>query len=320
MSDTHLEVTVLLRLLSNGTAAASAATQPLLKRLRNAGWLEPTARRDQWTVRFGAADHLRARLLEICPTYEADVKLLTDLGLEPLSPQNWESLPALRRPKTEQPVLHRKTWNAAAGTGPKHQARVAGQALLTDDWVLRIRCTGELTIDFGDVVLDCAKETVARSECTIPQRLWLRRRAMAIKEISAAITCENIGAFVDLPLPTKMIAIYAPGRDTKPASLFLSELPGVPWTHFGDLDQDGIDIAEQIAAQCARPVSLYIPSFAGEYMDGAQSPRRAWRQRETPWGLVNELERAGLRIQHEAFMTDPRLSTDLAAHLSSLRS
>jgi len=319
VSKTHLEVTVLLRLLSNGTAAASSATQPLFKRLRIAGWLEPTARRDQWTVRFGAADHLRARLLEICPTYEADLELLTELGLEPLSPQNWESLPALRRPKTEQPVLHRKTWNAAAGTGPKHRARVAGQALLTDDWVLRIRSTGELTIDFGDFVLDCAKETVARSECTIPQRLWLRRRAMAIKEITAAITCENIGAFVDLPLPARVIAIYAPGRDTKPASLFLSELPDVPWTHFGDLDQDGVDIAEQIAAQCDRPVSLYIPFFAGEYLEGAQSPRRAWRQRETPWGLVNELKRAGLRIQHEAFMTDPRLSTDLASHLSSLR-
>ncbi|HQR20384.1 MAG TPA: DUF2220 family protein [Burkholderiaceae bacterium] len=245
---------------------------------------------------------------------------MTDLGLEPFLPRNWESLPALRRTKTEQPVLHRKTWNAAAGTGPKHRARVAGRALLTDDWVLRIRSTAELAIDFGDFVMNCAKETVERSECTIPQRLWLKRRAMAINGIAAAITCENIGAFVDLPLPANAIAIYAPGRDTKPASLFISELPDVSWTHFGDLDQDGVDIAEQVAAQCDRRVSLYIPSFADEYREGALAPKRAWRPRETPWGLVNELKRVGLRIQHEAFITDPRLSMDLAAHLSSLRS
>lgn len=320
MSDTHLEVTVLLRLLGHGSAAASEATQALFKRLRNAGWLEPTARRDQWAVRKDATNQLRARLLQICPSYEADVALLNELGLEPLLPQNWESLPALRRPKALQPVLHRKTWNAAAGTGPKHRARVAGRALLTDDWVLRIRSTADLRIDFGEFVLGCAKETVERSECTIPQRMWLKRRATALNGIAVAITCENVGAFVDLPLPTNAIAIYAPGRDTKPASLFLSELPDVLWTHFGDLDQDGVDIAEQVAVQCDRPVSLYIPSFAGEYLDGAQSTKRAWLSRETPWSLVNELKRAGLRIQHEAFMTDPRLSADLAAHLSSLRS
>jgi hypothetical protein len=120
-----------------------------------------------------------------------------------------------------------------------------------------------------------------------------------------------LGAYIDLPLPSTAVAVYAPGADVEPAARLVKQFPDANWIHFGDLDPDGLDIANRLAEIVERPVNFFVPSFADEYLPG--------RPVKTPWRtapdrhLFHELRRTKRRIFQEAFMLDTRLAGEIAA-------
>jgi len=306
-----LEVASLGRLVETGLIKLVGRNDLLIRRWETARWLEPSGRKNEWRLRNGAGANLEQRLEEISPRWREDFQFLRSIARDPYDPRAIEALPAFKRQKTVGDMLNRRNWNAAAGLGPKHAPQVPATTTLTRDWVLRFRPNVGLRGMLADQVVDFHETALRLTECVVPERLWLRFQGFAGTSPRLAVTCENLGAYIDLVLPDTAMAIYAPGADIEAAAAVLRHLPDTRWVHFGDLDPDGLEIAESLSRETGRELSLYIPSFADEYLPG--------RPLDTPWHttpdspLFTELRRTQRRIFQEVFMLDHRLITELAA-------
>jgi hypothetical protein len=89
-------------------------------------------------------------------------------------------------------------------------------------------------------------------------------------------------------------------------------IPSALWVHFGDLDQEGMEIGKRLAVETGRALRIFVPSFASEYVDDAARPvKTAWKERmDMP--LLSELYARERRIFQEVFMLDVRLAGDVA--------
>lgn len=304
-----LEIASLGRLLENGAIKLVARNGQLITRWRTARWIEPSGRKDEWRTRAEALSQIEERMSMLTPAWREDFAFLRSMALDPFDPRVLEALPVLRRQKAITGLINRRNWNAAAGLGPKHSPQIASTATLTRDWIVRFRPNDGLRALFGDRELDLYQMASLLTECALPERLWLRFRAFTGTPPTTIITCENLGAYVDLPLPPSAMAIYSPGADVEAAVALLNALPAARWIHFGDIDPDGLEIADTLGRETGRAVQFYVPSFAEEYLPG--------RPTETPWKEVpdrqifHELKRTQKRIFHEVFMLDSRLPNDL---------
>ncbi|MFM4719218.1 Wadjet anti-phage system protein JetD domain-containing protein [Aeromonas bivalvium] len=101
------------------------------------------------------------------------------------------------------------------------------------------------------------------------------------------VTVENKGAFVDYPLQEGELLLYVPGRNTALAKKLLPLLPeSLPWAHFGDLDQRGLEIAAELAQATGRPLALWLPANLADYLPHYARPlsrTSAEQQGKIPW-------------------------------------
>lgn len=305
-----LEIASLGRLLETGLIKLAGRNDMLLRRWDTARWIEPTGRKGEWRVRSHAAPNLEKRLAEILPGWREDFQFLRSIKRDPFDPRAIEALPTLKRQRVVGGLLNRRNWNAAAGLGPKHEPQIAPTGTLTRDWILRFRPNAGLLGSFADQAVDFHETASRLTECVVPERLWLRFQGFSGTSPRLAVTCENLGAYIDLALPDTVMAIYSPGADIEAAAALLRHLPDTRWIHFGDIDPDGLEIAENLSRETGRELNLYIPSFADEYLPG--------RPLETPWQktpdspLFTELRNTQKRIFQEVFMLDPRLGDEIA--------
>ncbi len=132
------------------------------------------------------------------------------------------------------------------------------------------------------------------------------------------ITCENLGAYIDLPdIPDAMI-VFSPGKNFVATTLLLNKLPAdVKWIHFGDLDPEGYKIALTMSKRTGRPLSFFIPSFIDEYIDMAYPVGNQWKALPSIPGL-DELQRRGLGIYQERFMLDERLQGEIISEMNRI--
>ena len=308
MSDA-LEIASLGRLLENGAIKQVARNGQLITRWQTARWVAPGPRKGEWRARAESLSQIEGRMSALAPTWREDFSFLRSMALDPFDPRVLEALPVLRRQKAITGLVNRRNWNAAAGLGPKHSPQIASTATLTRDWIVRLRPNRGLRALFGDHEMDLHEMASRLTECALPERLWLRFRAFAGTLPTNVITCENLGAYVDLPLPPTAMAVFSPGADIEAAAALLNALPDTKWVHFGDIDPDGLEIAENLGRETGRAVQFYVPSFSEEYLPG--------RPTETPWKAIPdrpifyELKRTRKRIFHEVFMLDGRLSDDM---------
>ncbi len=310
MSDA-LEIASLGRLLKSGLIRLVGRNRHLLHRFETARWIEPTGRKNEWRARSGATSSLEARLDEIAPTWREDFRFLRSIERDPYDPSAIEALPAFKRQKPVKGMLNRRNWNAAAGVGPKHEPQLAPTATLTRDWVLRFRPNRGLRGTFADEDVDFQEMAALLTECAVPERMWLRFKGFSGEWPKQMVTCENLGAYVDLPVPDGVMAIYSPGADIEAAAALIKRLPGVRWLHFGDLDPDGLEIGESLARETGRKLNLYVPSFAAEYLPGRPVKRSWGKSVDSP--LLSELQKTQRRIFQEVFMLDPRLGQEIEA-------
>lgn len=308
MSDA-LEVASLGRLLECGGIKLAARNGHLVTRWQTARWIEPSGRMGEWRARAETLSQIEGRMAVLAPAWREDFQLLRSMALDPFDPRVLEALPVLKRQRAITGLVNRRNWNAAAGLGPKHSPQMASTATLTRDWVVRFRPNGGLRALLDDRELDLYQLASLLSECALPERLWLGFRAFTGTPPTTVITCENLGAYVDLPLPPSVMAIYSPGADIEAAAALVNALPAARWIHFGDIDPDGLEIAEILGRKTGRAVQFYVPSFAEEYLPG--------RPTKTPWKgipdrpIFHQLKRTQKRIFHEVFMLDSRLPGDL---------
>jgi len=301
------EIACLARLLETGTIRSGRKNAALIHRFETACWVMLGSRKEEWVLRSGKAPDLENRLSILLPTWRADFELLRSIGRDHFDVSDIAALPMLRRNTNPSGrMVNRRNWNAAVGQGPKHKAKIPSQCLLTKDWVLRFRPNKGLEGVNDKGIIDLAEMAAEWTECVIPERAWVGFKAFSGVLPRTVITCENLGAYIDLPASESTLVIYSPGADTEAAIALLKMFPAAMWMHFGDLDPEGIDIAKRIAGEVGRDMNLLIPFFAEDYLDAAKPVETAWD--EVPSiQLLTELKKKKKRIFQEVFMLDGRL-------------
>lgn len=118
------------------------------------------------------------------------------------------------------------------------------------------------------------------------------------------LTVENIGAYVDFPVPPWLLLVHAPGRNTVLAIRFIDRLPSVvPWAHFGDLDPAGLDIALSIRSPVkGRKPTPWIPDIAFDLLETHSLPLDSpWPAQDLPRQLLKHPALAWL-IEHQRWL------------------
>lgn len=164
---------------------------------------------------------------------------------------------------------------------------------LTQDEVIRLRTLSPLSlIDLDHRCHDMKAQLALLGELVLPERCLCKLQGIEWQG-RQLVTVENKGAFVDYPLKPGELLLYVPGRNTRLARQVIPLLPAtVPWAHFGDLDQRGLDIAIELAHALHRPLSLWLPDNLMAYVHHYARPliRRLEGQQisrgKIPWGAA----------------------------------
>jgi hypothetical protein len=186
-----------------------------------------------------------------------------------------------------------------------------GPLVVTGDDVVRLRPHAGLALRRGERVdLDPAALT---GEVALPERALLDGVTFDGPPPRLVLTVENLGAYVDLPKPADVLAIWLPGWNSPLALRVLDLLASAPHAHFGDLDPEGAAIVAHLRAR-GRSVRWFVPAFWAEYESTHALPCLApWPPPDPDWPpLVRRLAAAGRWLEQEAVVPDPRLAGALA--------
>lgn len=313
-----VEVALLLRLIETGECRESARASSILERFRLARWVEPARRPGLWKVRPGAADGLRSRLTELSPSWNDDVRLLRVNRLDPLDPRSHQALAGLKAAHQPEGLLHRKTWNSATSAGSKRTSQLPTTARLTDDWSVRgrVNCPTVVQTPHGPVDLDAVTRSLG--EFSISERGWIAAQGFGGKLPRHVLTVENLSPLVDLVLPADTMLLFSQGAAVDGAAELLRAMPSACWMHFGDLDAAGVQIALRLARLTKRPPSLYVPTFASEYLPRKLAAQQVWSCEPFVDPVLMQLSIQGAWLEQEIFVLDNRLSADIELTFSAL--
>ena len=170
--------------------------------------------------------------------------------------------------------------------------------------LLRIRCKTPLKLHFT-----CGRVEEITPEDSLNKELFLSDLALSqIMKISSAlntelklVTIENHAAYCHFSLESDEVAVFQPGFDDRQVSLLLRKLVFSSRSHFGDLDQQGIEIALRHIPLHPAPIELLLPTpallakllphFSLSLADAeeAEIKRKLWRSGAFPLGLKEYL-------------------------------
>ncbi len=111
------------------------------------------------------------------------------------------------------------------------------------------------------------------TELVLPERDFHQLKEMEGELPALVMTIEDRGLFLDMDLPDGLLALWVAPRDLELAGAFLRFLPHwVPHVHFGDLDHQGLVMAERLGRYSQRPVRRFIPDFWSDYLADFSMP------------------------------------------------
>jgi hypothetical protein len=266
-------------------------------------------------VRPGAINGLQARISELSPTWEADVQLLRANSLNPMDPLNHQALAGLKASHRLVAQLHRKTWNSATAAGSKRSSRLSTAAQLTDDWAVRgrINCATTLISPAGPVDLLMLTKTL--SEFSIAQRGWLAAHGFGGVLPQHVLTVENLSPLVDLALPADTLVLFCQGAAVEGAAGFAFGYLDAFW---GSRCGRRVQISLRLAQLTDRPPSLYIPTFAEDYLLRKLRAKHAWTCHPLDAPILKTLSETKSWMEQEIFILDERLDGDLALAFAAL--
>jgi hypothetical protein len=150
------------------------------------------------------------------------------------------------------------------------------------------------------------------SEFSIPQRGWLSAGGFGGVLPRHVLTVENLSPLVDLTLPADTMVLFSQGAAVDGVVQLLRALPSATWMHFGDLDLAGVQIAIRIAQLAGRHPSLYVPTFAGDYLKPKLPAKHAWSCSPFDTPILKTLSQNSAWLEQEIFILDERLPKDIA--------
>ena len=314
-----VEIALLARLHEKGNCRESERTRPLVQRFRTAGWIIKGKRRHEWNLKEHAFEDVEKRLAVLLPTWKSDFDFLVKQGKSLFKTADLEALSALRRPAPRKNYINRRNWCAISGAGPKHHQQRHSSDDLTVDWVLRLRPNQGLTVDLDNKDVDLYEIASMWTECVIPERAWVDIKGFRGNLPKVIITCENLGAYIDIPDIPNAAIVYSPGKDIRSTIKLLLSLPSSGWIHFGDIDPEGVNIALQIAKKTNRPLSFFIPFFIGDYFDLSHRVKGSWRETKVNGPALKEFQKRGSGIFQERFVLDERLKAELTKAVENFK-
>lgn len=316
MTDEALALATLLR----GSLRRAASTASAWDLALAAGWVATTHRTGEVVLREAWRADVEARLTALCPTWRDDVSALEEAGL-PLSPAGWRALRDHRRqgklPTTLPRRLNQRTAAAALRSHSKallgEGARAALEGVqVTHDNFVRLRPHAGLRVAAPSGDVDAALLVAMCGDVCVTERAFLDGTRLAGPAPEALVLVENVGAFVDLPLPSGWCAAHVPGWNTSMVAPLRDAWPETPAVLFGDLDPNGVSIARTLQASWPG-LRWFVPELARDYLDGAQSGE--WPALGEVPPVIAELSRRSRWIEQEVLLLDSRLVRELAASL-----
>jgi Uncharacterized protein conserved in bacteria C-term(DUF2220) len=310
----------LLELLVRGSLKLRRAQALAWEALAELPWTRRAGRRDEIDLVESRRPELVALLTRAWPAWREALADLTARGLPP-TPEGWtaledacraEGLPALPG------QLNRRTAAALAAPHAKAtltQARLAalGDTAATHDGSVRIRPPARLTVRSHRGCVDLSAVAEVLGEVSLPERA-LKEGLLLEGALSAVLLVENLGAFCDLPALEGWLFAHVAGWDTATVARLLDQLADVPVVHFGDLDPNGVRIFQHLRERCPR-LRWFVPTFWKELVE-KRGQRGAWPDdldlsRAPP--LLRDLAAAGIWLEQEPLVVDPRTPAELAA-------
>ncbi|MCH7350090.1 Wadjet anti-phage system protein JetD domain-containing protein [Aeromonas sp. A04] len=271
-----------------GYSLDSKHGRELLALLQAVSGVKPVGRSARHTLTPAGHDYLAKQLAHTTPQMPDMRGSVQALGV---------SLPSRLNQASFHALWHGDSKHPRSDTDPDQAAM---DIALTQDEVIRLRTLSPLSlIDQDGQRHEMRAPMALLGELALPERSLARLQGIEWQG-RQIVTVENKGAFVDYPLQAGDLLLYVPGRNTRLARQVIPLLPAaVPWAHFGDLDQRGLDIATELAGAIHRPLALWLPETLMAYihhyarpltrqLEGQQASRG-----KIPWGAAPTAGRPG---------------------------
>lgn len=322
----HPDRLLLLELYALGRARHRKCQEAAWDRMHAMRWTYAIGKHDE-AIADTRRDDLVRLLSDVWPTWRDSLADLTSAGELP-TPEGWRSLEDVRR-QSQAPTLPARInqHTLAAAVAPHAKSTLtasriacAGDVDITHDGSLRIRPSRGLLARAGDREIDLWSTAHVLGEVIVTDRAIRDGLSLAGEMPTAVITIENLGTYMDAPLPDGWLAIHVPGWNTALIPSVVTLVPnGIPWIHWGDYDRNGLRITRNLRA--SRPgLTWFVPDWIGEYT--------ATHARPADWsgeisddapGQIQHLMRSGVALEQEILALDDRLVDSLIAALQRSR-
>jgi len=305
----------------------SQANAALVDELITSNWLLPSEEEDHFSLsargKAGLAELLDLRLpewREWLELLEGDAPLVSEVF-----EQRWQF--ARRELRSDLPrvmnktSLHRALLGQEMEAFPEHLLKQLPKMELSEDRCLHLRGNMDLKLvkRHGSSV-ELKKIWRQLSEAVLPERDFHQLKELDGELPYLVMTIEDRGVFLDIDLPENLLAVWVAPEELELAGEFLRFLPQfVPHVHFGDLDHQGLVIAERLGMMSQRPVRRFIPGFWKDYLenfalpiaDKTEGKGASWRGPVLSIELLRELMTSNRWLEQAPLSLDARLHDEM---------
>lgn len=306
----------LLELLSLGALKRRRAQVEAYDALAELPWTRATGRRDEIGVVESHRRDLERLLDRSWPGWRDRMEELKRHDLS-FDLHGWKTLQQRRRahglPEILPDRLNRRTATAALGSHSKatlgeRLRQALGPLEVTRDGLIRIRPNEGLLVERGGETWSATMLAGFLGELALTERALRDGTTLGGKLPAALLLVENVGFYIDVPVPPGWMVAHVPGWNTATTRLLFDSLPTVPVVHFGDLDPNGVRIVAHL--QFLRPDLLWaVPDFWEEQLSlrGLRCDWPSDLDLAAAPALVQRLAREGIWLEQEALALDPRV-------------
>jgi hypothetical protein len=311
----------LVELWSSGRLRRRATHARLWDWIATLRWTRRTTRRNELQLVDDLRGELEALLAQAWPEWKEGVASLAAAGLA-LDVHGWKALRDAQRAQRVATVrlparLNQRTATALVSPHSKSTLTAYRRALLgaidvTRDGVVRIRPHEGLIATRGNSAIGAEVIVAALGELCITERAMLDGTILMGKRPSAVLLVENPGTYLDMAPPPGWLVAQVPGWNTATVRVFLEQFADVPLVHFGDLDPNGVRIADHVRS-LRTDARWFIPAFWEEFERDHAQPK-VWPDELAMKGrppLVKRLAASGLMLEQEPLAMDSRLGAAL---------
>ncbi|WOG30179.1 Wadjet anti-phage system protein JetD domain-containing protein [Endozoicomonas sp. 8E] len=186
---------------------------------------------------------------------------------------------------------------------------------------LRIRTSEPVVFHFTHWTISAESCIKTMGELILNQRAVDQFTTLETNKTLHIMTIENPGAWDTLPLLPGVLYVYVPGNNQSIATNWLQKVDEFSWSHFGDLDQKGLEIAKQLSRKLNKKLELFIPVWWEEYFDlfnlklGKPWHESSYRKLSAQYPILKKLQDTQSRMEQEAIVLDREFPASLKQHI-----